>query len=124
MCAACSSDVPFTGGVSQPTVYVSGAVDVSIGTFNLSLAQAQMQAKSFGKKVLPNFRRIIAKGFEEGDLHLLSMCEVGSHKEGLQTGGIRTDALTGGVLQEDEYGSFSKQAYVSIWHEAGAFQPG
>ena len=67
-----------TERVSQPFERLA-PVQVNVGSFNLGLHQLQIESKRFPTGTLPNFRRIIAKGFEEGDLHLLNLCEVGGH---------------------------------------------
>ena len=74
--------VASTKRVSQPFECVA-RVKVNVGSFNLGLHQLQIESTRFPTSTLPNFRRIIAKGFEEGDLHLLNLCEVGGHKQGL-----------------------------------------
>ena len=71
-----------TKRVSEPFEIVDRA-SVNVGTFNLGLYQSQIESKYFETGTLRNFRRIIAKGFENGELHLLNLCEVGGHKQGL-----------------------------------------
>ena len=63
------------------------------------------------------------KGFEEGDLHLLGLCEVGYHRQCLKKEGIHPQNLIDGVLAEEEYRAAAMQAYVSVWHEKGASKP-
>ncbi len=58
--------------VSQPFVK-SGHVEMNIGMFNLGIAQNQ---------------------FEEGEVHLLTLCEVGGHKQGAEAGGGNTKSIT------------------------------
>ena len=109
--------------VSQPFA-CSDHVPVNIGTFNLGLYQDQINSKGFPKKTLANFRRIVAKCFEEADLHFLSLCEVGGHKQGLSTQMTTPSSITDGALKQGEYNSSATQAYMSIWHEAGDSQAG
>ena len=71
-----------------------------------------------------NFQRILAKGFEEGDLHLLGLCDVGEHRQGLKTVRIHPQDLMDDVLAPNEYSADAQGAYMSVWHEAGAAQPG
>ena len=66
----------------------------------------------------------MAKGFGEGDLHLLGLCEVGGHKKGLRDLHIHPPGLIDGVLAEGEYDAEAMQAYMSVWDQAGAAQPG
>jgi len=86
--------------------------------------QTQIESKDFSKKTLANLRRVVAKGFEEGDLHLLNLCEVGGHKQGLPAVHCHASNITDQALKEGEYGSCATQNYMSIWHETGASQPG
>ena len=97
---------------------------MNVGSFNLGLHQDQIESKRFQTSTLPNFRRIIAKGFEEGDLHLLNLCEVGGHKQGLPASCIKADSIAEGALTKDEYGTHAVQAYMSIWHNTGDSHPG
>ena len=108
--------------VSQPFERVA-TVEVNVGSFNLGLEQPQIESRHFPKRGLLNFRRIIAKGFEEGDLHLLNLCEVGGHKKGLSASHITAASVVDGVLTKGEYGSHVVQAYMSIWHETGHSHP-
>ena len=71
--------------------------------YSLSLMQTQIQSKDFSKKTLANLRRVVAKGFEEGDLHLLNLCEVGGHKQGLPAVHCHASNITDQALKEDEY---------------------
>ena len=64
-----------SGGAAQP------AVDVHVGTFNAGTDQNMLRLS----KHTGNLRRILGKGVEEGDLHLLGLCEIGGHKQGLVT---------------------------------------
>ena len=109
---------------AQRWITVAKRVELNVGTFNLGLGQNKIEAKGFPKKTLPNFRRIVAKGFEEADLHLLNLCEVGGHKQGLSACRIPAASIVDEALKKDEYGSEAVQAYMSIWHETGASQPG
>ena len=50
-----------------------------LGCFNCGINQ-DMLSKAVHVR---NLSRVIAKGVHEQDLHMLTLCEVGSHKEGL-----------------------------------------
>ena len=108
MMAASSSD-SWSGNAGTKRVFqpfeLVDRVKVNVGSFNLGLHQSQIQAKSFQTSTLKNFRRIIAKGFEEGELHLLNLCEVGGHKQGLQAECIQPESIVDGILVKDEYGT-------------------
>ena len=112
-----------TKRVSQPFECVA-RVEVNVGSFNLGLHQSQIESKRFLRDTLSNFRRIIAKGFEEGDLNLLNLCEVGGHKQGLPAKHIDPAIVVDDALTKDEYGSHAVQAYMSIWHKTGHSHPG
>ena len=105
-----------TKRVSQPFECAARA-QVNVGSFNLGLHQLQIESKRFTAGTLDNFRRIIAKGFEEGDLPLLNLCEVGGHKQGLPACCIEADSVVDGALTKNESGTHAVQAYMSIWHE-------
>ena len=109
--------------VSQPFACVARA-SVNLGTFNLGLAQNQIEIRNFTKGTLANFRRIVAKGFEEGELHLLNLCEVGGHMQGLPAASCDPSCVTDQALNPGEYGSSATQAYMAIWQETCASQPG
>ena len=57
-------------------------------------------------------------------MHLLGLCEVGWHRQGLNAEGIRPEDLIKGALPEKGCRAEAVQAYMSVWHEAGAAQPG
>ena len=94
-------------------------VDLNVGCFNIGIAQEALRKPIH----IENFRRILGKGFEEGHLHVLGLCEVGAHKQGIKSAGIQPMDLIDGVLKKG-YNADSMQAYMSVWHEAGAAQPG
>ena len=75
-----------SGGASQPA---GGTVDVHVGCFNTGIDQRMLRSQ----RHLDNFKRIQGKGFAERDLHLLGLCEVGGHKQGLNTLGIYSEDL-------------------------------
>ena len=120
--SAARSGQTSTKRVSQPFGCVA-RVPVRVGTFNLGLHQEQIGSTQFPRKALKKVCRVVAKGFEEGNLHLLNLCEVGGHKQGLEANNISPSRVTDGALVQG-YGSQTKQAYLSIWHERGAQQPG
>ena len=57
-------------------------------------------------------------------MHLLNLCEVGGHKQGLPVSCIKADSIAEGALTKDEYGTHAVQAYMSIWHNTGDSHPG
>ena len=64
-----------------------------------------------------NYRRILANGGDEGDLHLLG------HKQGFRTACIWPRDLVDGVLAAKEYRASAMHARMSVWHETGAAAP-
>ena len=54
---------------------------------------------------------------------MLGLCEVGGHRAGFKSVGIEPMDLIDGVMAKG-YRADSMQAYFSVWHEAGAVQPG
>ena len=91
-----------------------------MGCFTVGIEQTMLRIKEHRE----NFQRILGKGFEEGQLQLLGLCEVGKHKEGLKAAAIHPQHLLDGALTANEYRAEAVQAYMSVWHEAGAAQPG
>ena len=104
------------GGRASETVHVQ----VRVGTFTVGIDQNLLGEKEHQRKL----SHIMAHGFAEGDLNLLSFCEVGEHDKGLEAVPIRPAALIHGVLAAGEYDAVSLQAYMNVWETAGATQPG
>ena len=104
------------GGRASETVHV----EVRVGTFTVGIDQNMQGEKEHQR----NLCHLMAHGFAEGDLNLLSFCEVGEHSKGLEVVPIRPAALIHGVLPGGEYEAASLQAYMNIWDTAGATQPG
>ena len=61
-----------------------------------------------------NPRRVIAKGVGEQDLHMVTLCEVGGHKQGLKRSMVRAQDLVSEVLSR-HYKATSCQAYMATW---------
>ena len=114
--------------VSQPSrAEKLGEANIRIGTFNVGVVQTQILGQKFekpGSGGLDNLRRIVAKTFEEGDLNLLTLCEVGGHKLGLGKSPYDAICLLEKTLEQGEFGVSAPQNYVSIWHKHGASQRG
>ena len=55
-------------------------VRVRLGCFNCGIDQAMLSKDVHVK----NLSRVIAKAVGEQDLHMVTLCEVGSHKQGLE----------------------------------------
>ena len=75
--AESTADASQLGGL--PTVLLK------LGCFNCGIDQA-MLSKDVHQKSL---RRVIAKAVVEQDLHMVSLCEVGGHKQGLEKSKVR-----------------------------------
>ena len=105
-----------SGGGASETV----RVQVRVGTFNVGIDQNMLGDEKHRR----NLSQIMAQGFAEGDLNLLSFCEVGEQDKGLEVVPIRPAALIDGVLPAGEYNAVSLQAYMNVWETAGATQLG
>ena len=93
-------------------------VDLNVGCFNIGIAQEALRKPIHTE----NFRRILGKGFEEGHLHVLGLCEVGAHKQGIKSAGMHPLDIIDGVMAKG-YSADSMQAYMTVWHQAGAQKP-
>ena len=95
-------------------------VQVRVGTYNVGMVQEMLDKERHQNSL----RGVIAESFIGGDLHMLSLCEVGGHMRGLQDLHISPLDFINGVLVDGEYDAAAVQAYMTIWHQAGAAQPG
>ena len=77
-------------------------VRVNLGCLNCGINQ-EMLAK---QQHLKCFRRVIAKGVGEQELHICTFCEVGGHKQGAE---LVSDALS------HHYKAMAVEAYVVTW---------
>ena len=112
-----ASSAPSNSAVSQRAVKT---VRINIGTFNFGVHQAQIASKLFTTKgVLPKVRRVVSRMVDEGDLHLLTACEMGGHRQGLQAADVYMESILENVLDSAEYEGFSRGAYAAIYHIAG-----
>jgi hypothetical protein len=105
-----------SGGAPQPAERTADAsqlgvlptVRLNLGNFNCGIMQA-MLSKAVHQK---NLSRVIAKAVGEQDLHMVSLCEVGGHKEGLHK--TQAEDLVSRVLTP-HYKATSCQAYMVTW---------
>ena len=58
--------------------------------------------------------RVLAKGVAEQDLHMVTLCEVGGHKQGLKGGTVSAQDIVSQVLAQ-QYKAISCQAYMTTW---------
>ena len=79
-----------SGGGASETV----GVEIRVGIFNVGIYQNMLGDKKHRRKLT----QIMAQGFAEGDLNLLSFCGVGEDGKGLEAVPIRPGALIDGVL--------------------------
>ena len=100
--AESSADASQLGGL--PTVLVN------LGCFNCGMNQ-DMLSKHVHKE---NLSRVIGKAVREQDLHMVTLCEVGGHKQGLDTANVRVQDLVPQVLTR-HYEATSCQAYMATW---------
>ena len=107
-----------SGGAFQPAESNADAsqpgglptVRVNLGCFNCGIYQDMLPKIAHRK----NLSRVIAKGVGEQDLHILTLCEVGGHKEGLHESTISAQDLISQVLTR-HFKAISEQAYMVTW---------
>ena len=85
-------------------------VRVNLGCFNCGINQ-EMLAK---QQHLKSFRRVIAKGVGEQELHICTFCEVGGHKQGLAKSKVTAAELVSDALSH-HYKAMAVEAYVVTW---------
>ena len=111
-----SSEARGSGGAPQPAesaddawqTWSSIAARVNLGCFNCGMQQDMIP----NKRHTDSLKRVIAKGVHEQDLHLLTLCEVGGHKQGLPS--LCAQDLVNDVLRP-HYQALSCQAYMTTW---------
>ena len=118
-----------SGGVSQPAEII---VDVSesaysiadasqlgavptvrlrIGTFNCGIQQEMLSVQ----KHIRNLRRVITKLVGEQWLHMVNLCEVGSHKQGLSRSMMCAQELISSACLSSHYMAMSCLSYMAVW---------
>ena len=111
-----------SGGASQPAGSSGGAsqpadasqlgglptVQLRLGCFNCGMIQDMVPHR----KHTDNLKRVIGKGVFEQDLHMVTLCEVGGHKQGLPP--MCAQDLVSEVLSP-HYKAISCQAYMATW---------
>jgi hypothetical protein len=97
-------------------------VTMRIGNFNIGVTQPQLTGKN-QNKVLNNLNRIIHVSVQDAQLDMMSMCEVGGHKQGFASAGISANLP---VLDPTHGAKFSTiQNYMTCWgFQADASQLG
>ena len=68
----------------QPGARTASSKTFRIGCFNIGIRQDMLKTY----KHMYNVRRILGRGFCEGNLHMIGLCEVGGHKQWLKTADI------------------------------------
>ena len=101
--AASSADASQLGGL--PTVRLK------LGCFNCGIDQ-RMLSKVVHQK---NLSRVIAKAVGEQDLHMVSLCEVGGHKQGLEKSIVRAQDIVSQRCLNWHYKATACQAYMTTW---------
>ena len=98
-------------------------VKLRLGNFNVGIMQNQFETTKAMKKVMKHMNRIIQNCVTDGDLDMLSMCEVGGHLQGMPAAGIAAGDLS--VLTRGTIQCSNSQNYLSCWNfKADASQPG
>jgi len=106
-----------------PAKTCSRVVKIRLGNFNVGIMQNQFLTDRALRKVMQNLDRIIQKCVTDGDLDMLSMCEVGGHLLGMPAAGIAAGDLS--VLARGTIQYSNLQNYLSCWNfKADASQPG
>ena len=109
---------PDSGGAPQPAESTADASQpgglstarLNLGCFNAG-ADQNMLTKDQHQRSLS---RVIAKAVSQEDLHLVTLCEVGGHKQGLNETNVRAQDLISQVLLP-YYQATSCQAYMATW---------
>ena len=107
-----------SGGAFQPAESTADAsqlgglptVRVKLGCFNCGIDQAMLSKDVHVK----NLSRVIAKAVGEQDLHMVTLCEVGGHKKGLEESTVSAQELVSQVLTR-HYKATSCQSYMATW---------
>ena len=107
-----------SGGAPQPAESAADAsqvgglptVRVKLGCFNCGIDQAMLSKDKRQK----HLSRVIANAVHEQDLRMVTLCEVGGHKEGLGKSTVRAQDLVSQVLT-GHYKATSCQAYMATW---------
>ena len=76
----------------QPTE-LNDVLTMRIGSFNAGTDQNKLMAKNI-HKVMQDLDRVITTCVQGGQLHIFSMCEVGGHREGLESAALRLTDLS------------------------------
>ena len=98
-------------------------VKLRLGNFNVGIMQNQFETTKAIIKVMKHMNRIIQNCVTDGDLDMLSMCEVGGHLQGMSAAGISAGDLS--VLARGAIQYSNVQNYLSCWNfKADASQPG
>ena len=67
---------------------------------------------------ISSLKRVIAKGVGEQRLHMINLCEVGSHKQGLSRSMVCAQELISSACLSSHYKAMSCQAYMATWQAA------
>ena len=105
-----------TADASEPAESIADAsqlgglpsVRLKLGCFNCGIQQDMVP----NQRHTSNLKRVIAKGVNEEDLHMVTLCEVGGHKQGLPQ--MFAQEIVAEVLSE-HYKAISCQAYMTTW---------
>ena len=85
-------------------------VRLKLGCFNCGIDQIMISHD----KHMRSLRRVIGKAVHEQDLHLITLCEVGGHKQGLGQSMVCPQDLVSQALTP-HYKAISCQAYMATW---------
>ena len=98
------------GGAASPRGCLP-TVELKLGCFNCGMDQKMLEKMSW----LAKLRRVIGHGVIEGGLHLLTLCEVGGHRQGLSNSPHENaQSLVRQVLSRS-FQAISEGAYMATW---------
>ena len=102
--------------LSAASQHAVAVVNVNVGTCKIGINQSQLDCKeTFSSRTLPNLRRIIDLMIGIGELHLLNLCDLGCHRQGLQSANMQIDDLIDEALSPGNLDGFSQGEYAAIY---------
>ena len=111
------------GSTSAALQPVAGTVEVNIGTFNVGTDQTKLRSKKCAEKIMPNLRRVINICVDLGDLHLLNLCELGGHRQGLNQAKLEMDTVTMAAMGLAKSGIGQCSDWPNVrWNKSGIGQ--
>ena len=104
---------PTTGYADAPQLGVEFKIEVRLGCFNSGITQGMLSGKQ-AVKHRRTFQRVICRGVDEQHLHMVTLCEVGNHREGLGAANLSAQTIVSKVFH-NVFAATSEQAYMAMW---------